>query len=52
MTETITPRLPFRRCPGCGAIDWPPHPVTHRHGQPCPYEGTDPATWEATDGSR
>lgn len=38
--------LPFTRCPECGAIYWPPHPITHRHRQPCPYDGTDPATWK------
>jgi len=42
--------LPFFRCPSCGAIHWPPKfPVSHRPR--CPHEGTDPLTWEATDGS-
>lgn len=44
--------LPFTRCPGCGAVHWPPHKVTHRHGQPCPFDGTDPSTWEASDAAR
>lgn len=42
-------RLPFRRCPSCGALDWPPHEVTHRPR--CPHEDSDPATWDAPKGN-
>lgn len=43
-----TPSLPFTRCPGCGAVAWPPHPVTHRHRPPCPNQDDNPQTWKAT----
>lgn len=36
------PRLPFTRCDGCGALDWPPWPMTHRHRPACPNDPDHP----------
>ena len=45
MTDAHTPRLPFIRCPECGALHWPTGTAIHRPA--CDYTDTDPATWHA-----
>lgn len=44
---TAPAALPFRRCPSCGALDWPPKwRATHRRD--CPHEHITPDRWETT----